>query len=303
MTEREHLDLLKLMQAEDAARVAAGSASLATEARREPGIAERQLIGDEDLVGVECGERHLAGTNEKEIVVFEAIDALAIGREEARREHRLLAHQDRRHNRSKATLAELVESHSRNRPPEACNVAGQVAEARARRAGTALHVDAAARQLEVVKRLKIEGRNLADNTQLARVLIRIAKRRIGVGEVWHDQQRSVELLINSLERLLETIERVLQRTHLGRDRIGLLCSSRIVLGRALQLPNRLGRTIALGAELVDLHLQRAALRIERQHRIQQRRIATTRQRLADHVGIAADEAEINHRGRLTGVVR
>ena len=164
MTEREHLDLLELVQAEDAARVAAGSASLATKARREPGVAERQLVGDEDLVGVECGERHLARTNEKEIVVFEAIDALAISREEARRKHRLLAHQDRRYDRSKATLAELVEGHPRNRPPEACNVASQIAEARARRAGTALHVDAAARQLEVVTRLEIEGRNLAHDT-------------------------------------------------------------------------------------------------------------------------------------------
>ena len=42
LDEREHLDLVELVHAEDAARVLAGGARLAPEAGREPGVAARQ---------------------------------------------------------------------------------------------------------------------------------------------------------------------------------------------------------------------------------------------------------------------
>ena len=69
MAEREHLDLLELVQAEDAARVATGGARLAAEARREAGVAQRQLGLGEHLAGVERGQRHLARANQKEVIV------------------------------------------------------------------------------------------------------------------------------------------------------------------------------------------------------------------------------------------
>ena len=41
----EHLDLVELVDAEDAARVLAGRAGLAAEAGREARVAERQVVG------------------------------------------------------------------------------------------------------------------------------------------------------------------------------------------------------------------------------------------------------------------
>ena len=58
--EREHLDLVELVHAEDPPRVAPGGAGLAAEARREAGVAQRQRAVLEDLAGVQRGERDLA---------------------------------------------------------------------------------------------------------------------------------------------------------------------------------------------------------------------------------------------------
>ena len=52
---REHLDLVELVSAEHAARVVARRAGLAAEARRVAGVAERQVVGDEDLLHVQAG--------------------------------------------------------------------------------------------------------------------------------------------------------------------------------------------------------------------------------------------------------
>src|SRR6202035_3099725 len=51
--EREHLDLVELMDPEDAACVPPRRTRLAPEARREPRVAEWQRVLREDLVGVE----------------------------------------------------------------------------------------------------------------------------------------------------------------------------------------------------------------------------------------------------------
>ena len=59
--EREHLDLVELMNADDALGVLAVGAGLAPKARREPDVAQRQVVGGvNDLVHVVRRERHLA---------------------------------------------------------------------------------------------------------------------------------------------------------------------------------------------------------------------------------------------------
>src|SRR5690349_8657648 len=69
LDEREHLDLVELVDAEDAAGVTAGGSGLAAEAGREGAVAERQRAGVEDLVGVEAGEGDLRGAGEEELVL------------------------------------------------------------------------------------------------------------------------------------------------------------------------------------------------------------------------------------------
>src|SRR6185437_10690124 len=51
--EAEHLDLLELVHAEDAARVLPGRTGLAAEARGEAGVAQRQLLALQDLAVVQ----------------------------------------------------------------------------------------------------------------------------------------------------------------------------------------------------------------------------------------------------------
>jgi hypothetical protein len=57
--EREHLDLVELVDAEDPARVASGRPGLAAEAGREAGVAGRHVGVLDDLPHVERGERDL----------------------------------------------------------------------------------------------------------------------------------------------------------------------------------------------------------------------------------------------------
>ena len=54
--ERELLDLVELVHPEHASRVASGGAGLAAEAGREADVAQRQIVGVEDLAGVEPAE-------------------------------------------------------------------------------------------------------------------------------------------------------------------------------------------------------------------------------------------------------
>lgn len=57
----DHLDLVELVQANEPARIATSAARLFAEARREGAVFERQLIGAQDLIGVDVRELHFSG--------------------------------------------------------------------------------------------------------------------------------------------------------------------------------------------------------------------------------------------------
>ena len=92
---REHLDLVELVHAEDAARVLAVGAGLAPEARRVARVARRQRVGVERVAAVQRRERHLARADEEELAVVDVVHLRAVGREEAGLFHRALAHERR----------------------------------------------------------------------------------------------------------------------------------------------------------------------------------------------------------------
>ena len=102
MAEREHLDLLELVRAEDAAGVLAGGARLAAEARREAAVAQRQVVLGEDLAHVQRCQRDLGGADQEQlgVGVRERVDLLAVGGEEATADQRLLAHEHGSHDRA-----------------------------------------------------------------------------------------------------------------------------------------------------------------------------------------------------------
>ena len=107
LDEREHLDLVELVDAEDPARVLAGGAGLAPEAGRDPGVAARQLAGVEDVAGVEGGERDLRGADQEQVVALvRLVDHLPLAREHPGAVQRALAHEDRRDHRLEALGAE-----------------------------------------------------------------------------------------------------------------------------------------------------------------------------------------------------
>ena len=58
------LDLGELVLADHALGVLAGRAGLGAKARRPGGVAQRQRLGIEDLVGDQIGQRHLGGRDQ-----------------------------------------------------------------------------------------------------------------------------------------------------------------------------------------------------------------------------------------------
>ena len=97
---REHLDLVELVHAEDAARVLAVRAGLAPEAR---GVAARSAPGSWSGVSVSprcsADSGDLARADEEQLAVVDVVHLGAVGREEAGLLHRAFAHERRRDHR------------------------------------------------------------------------------------------------------------------------------------------------------------------------------------------------------------
>jgi hypothetical protein len=114
--EREHLDLVELVHAEDAARVLAGRTRLAAKARREARVAARQLL--EDLARVQRRERDLGRPHQIEVVVGQVVDLLLGVGQEPGAQQRVLAHQHGRDHRLEPVPAELLEGPAHERELE-----------------------------------------------------------------------------------------------------------------------------------------------------------------------------------------
>ena len=102
--ERELLDLVELVDADHPARVAAGGAGLAAEAGREGGVAERQLVGVEDLARVQARERDLRRARQVEAVLGHLVDVGVVRRERSGADQRLLADEHGRQHRRESLL-------------------------------------------------------------------------------------------------------------------------------------------------------------------------------------------------------
>src|SRR5436190_6763329 len=89
----EHLDLVELVHAEQAAGVLAVGAGFAPEVRRHARVAERERVGGEDLVAVERGERDFAGADEEQLAAVDFVYLRAVGGEEPCFFHRVLAYE------------------------------------------------------------------------------------------------------------------------------------------------------------------------------------------------------------------
>src|SRR5690606_19055195 len=104
--EAELLDLLELMDAEDAPGVLAVSASLLPEARRRAGIPDGQILGLEPLLGVEGRDGLLGGGDEVLLIATlladDGVEGLVEFLELGSAGHDLLVHEERGRERSVA---------------------------------------------------------------------------------------------------------------------------------------------------------------------------------------------------------
>src|SRR6185436_13018887 len=241
LDEREHLDLVELVDAEDAARVAAGGAGLAPEAGGEAGVAQRQLLGVEDLAGVQGRQRDLRGADEEEVVLGYLVDLVAIAGQESRPVESLFANQDGWDDRLVALAADEVDREADQRQLEQDEVALYVGEAGAGELRRRLHVDQAelGADLEVIARLEVEARPLPLLAQDDGVLLGHPVGDVGIGKVGKGAGEAVELGLDLLQLGFARLDPLLQALygpHLLRG----------VLAALLRLADLLGERLALG---------------------------------------------------------
>src|SRR5690606_8439317 len=136
----EHLELVELVDSEDAAVVLARGTRLAPIARRPSGVADG--LGDvEDLVRVVPGERDLARAGEIEVVGRQVVHLVRVLAEEARAAHDLRPDERRRDERGEARLDSDLETEPEEGELEPSAPAAQEVEARARDLRPARDVD------------------------------------------------------------------------------------------------------------------------------------------------------------------
>ena len=207
LDEREHLDLVELVDAEDPAGVLAGGAGLAAEAGRDPGVASGSPRLD-DLVGVQGGEGDLGGADQEQLVLGDLVDHLPLAGEEPGPEQRALADQDRRHDRREPLLAEQLDGEADQRQLDQHEVAEQVGEAGARGGGGLLGLDQAegAADVEMVADLEAEpGRSPTSRRTTASSSV-VAVGRLRVGRVGNRRREPVAIVLDRLELGLELLD-------------------------------------------------------------------------------------------------
>ena len=279
-TEHEHLDLVELVHAEDPARVLARGASLAAEARREAGVAQRQVGGLEDLAGVHRRERDLARPDEVQVVVGQAVDLLLGVGQEAGSVERLLAHEDRGDHRLEAVALDLLERPADERELEHDERAAEVGEARPGETRAALHVDHVAREGEVVAALA--DPRLSDLAE-----DRVLGRRGRVGQVRERREHRLQALLGRPRALGERLDLRGHVAHALHDRPG-------VLAGALRRRDALRRRLLLVAQVLRRRVGGAPVLVQIQDLVEAIGVAAAGERLAHGVGVAADQSQVEH---------
>ena len=241
------------------ARVLAVGACLAPEARRDAEVAAREAVGGEDLAAVDRRQRHLAGAHEEEVVLLDLVDLVAIGREEPGLLHRLLPHEDGRHDRDEPFADERAGHPLHERELEQHRFAHQVGEAGAAHHDGLLALHPAHRLAErgVVER-GWRGRVAHDAQDLTVVLTAVGHRR--VGGVGHLQRERAQLGVEAGQVFLEALQLLLERARGGDLR-------RPFVGRSLA--DLLRRRVLPRAQLLDQREPLAARGVGGEHVVDQ----------------------------------
>ena len=289
----EHLDLVELVDADDAAGVLAVAAGLAAEARGPAAVALGTGGEVEDLALVVAGQRDLGGADQVEVVVLEPVDLVGVLAEEPGALHDLGPHEHGRDHHGEAVGGGLLRGELQHAQLEQGAVAGEEVEAGAGDLRAPLHVEQpeALAQLEVVLGLEVEGGDLADPLDLHEVVLAAGGRAL-LDDVRQQTLEPVDLGRRGLLGLLGVLDRLLEGARGLEQR-------RALLGRGLT--DLLAVGLLLGAGGVRGRDGGAAGLVGGQQLVDQRRIlATGALGVADEVGVLAEQLEIDHASQPSG---
>src|SRR5258706_1186207 len=255
--EADHLDLIELMPALDAAHVATGAHLLAAEASRVRDVPQRQLLERDRFVAMLRDELRLRRRDQPEVIVVIAIEVLVEMREMRRRDERLLTCHERRVDLGEAGVDLEVDHPGDERALKRCAGAPQVVEARTRELRAARDVQDAKGFAELPMRLRGKGelalRVLAND---AVVVLVFPRRHVGPDVVRDPEHELVALLLERAELRVDLLELLSHLAH--------ACLDRICRRAAL------ASLVPLGLEQLLLRAQRAALLVEVQDPIERR---------------------------------
>ena len=289
----EHLELVELVHADDAAGVLAVRPGLAAVAGRPAGVALGTAREIDDLVHVVAGERHFAGADQVEVLIVEVIDLGGVLAQESGAAHDLGAHQRRRDDGGEARLQRTVEAQVHERDLEARADAREEVEPAARHLGAALHVDRAEplAQLEVVAGLEAERGDLAVRAQRDEVVL-AARGHTLDDDVLDRGEGLGGCLLRGGDRVLGLLHSLAEQLALGDER-------RLLLFRGLRHP--LAVRVLRGAELFERGDRRAPCAIGLHGDVDGvGRLAPRLLRALDQLGIVAKQHGIDHSASLVG---
>ena len=207
---------------------------------------------------MQARQRHLGGAHQKEVVLGRAVDGRPVGREEAGRPHRLLAHQHGRHDGRESPGLEDVHDEGDQGELHPHQRSQQVGEARARDARGRLQVDDPSGQadLHVVAGREPERRRLAHPAQLERIVL-AAVGGLVLCQVREPGQQAVALRLD------------LAQLRLGARQLLAQAARLLLLGRAVapgpaRLTHRLADPGALRPGGLHAGAQRAGALVQRE---------------------------------------
>ncbi len=292
----EHLQLVELMHADDAARVLAVGARLAPVAGRPAGVALRPRRQVDDLVHVVPGQGHLARADEIEVVLLEVVDLVGVLPEEAGAAHHLGTNHRGWDERDEAGLQGAIEREHHEGELESCADAGQEVEAAARHLRAALHVDRREHltELQVIARREVEHGGLAVGAQRDEVVF--APRRNPLDDDVLDLRHGrIGCLFGGGHGVLGRLDPLAELLRLGDER-GLLVLRR--LGHALAVG------VLRGAQLLEGGDRGPAVAVGG-YRLVDRgaRLPSCLLRALDQLWILAEEDGIDHLSSVLSGIR
>ena len=206
LDEFDELDLVELVLANEAARVAASAAGLGAEARRVAAVVLRQLVAVEDLIAVVVRRRHLSRRHEVVVEAFELEHVVGELRQLARARHALLVGDVRCEHLRVAVLVGVQVHHEVDAGAlEAGAEAFVEREARARDLGSAVGVEDVELRAEIPVRLRLEVelRRLPPLADLRVLRVVLADWHVLARHVRDVEHDVAELGLDVLELLVE----------------------------------------------------------------------------------------------------